>query len=119
MKAQALGKWCAFVAILLPTCSASNPNAAGGPGCAAPPSANTFNGASGCRSNATFMTCEQDPDGGAPNCQRACSGVEYSLECIAGSSTDPIPSPDGALNCTALPVPTPSNELVYCCACSQ
>jgi hypothetical protein len=43
---------------------------------------------------------------------------EYALTCT-GDRMMPssIPSPDTSLDCTVIPVPTPSNVLFYCCPC--
>ena len=51
-------------------------------------------------------------------CQDACLASEYALTCTGdGMMPASMPSPDTSLGCTAIPVPTPSNVLFYCCPC--
>jgi hypothetical protein len=88
----------------------------------------------GCWAKPTFNIC-QVPSGGSFNaqdgtvrgpdgqvvagaCHDACSASEYALTCTGATMMPPsIPSPDTALGCTAIPGPTPSNVLFYCCPC--
>ena len=88
----------------------------------------------GCWAKPTFDICTV-PNGGSVNaqdgtirgpdgqlvtgtCHDACSVSEYALTCT-GDTMMPssIPSPDTTLGCTAIPGPTPSNVLFYCCPC--
>jgi hypothetical protein len=104
--------------------------------CAWPASVTQIGDAStaGCWAQATFNICEV-PSGGTVNgqdgtitgadgkpvtnaCHNACSASEYALTCAAEVQSHPIPSPDGSLGCKAIPVPTPSNQLFYCCPCA-
>jgi len=56
------------------------------------------------------------PAGQNVRCDPACRFSEYSLNCHGGP--DPaaeIPVPADSLGCRAVPIPTPSNVLFYCC----
>jgi hypothetical protein len=63
-------------------------------------------------------------DGGAngpETCTDACSPTEYALTCRGTQSMEEIgniPDPDPSLKCAVIPIPTPSNELFYCCPCA-
>jgi hypothetical protein len=83
----------------------------------------------GCTPRSMFDICEVPsgstvqadgsvltPGGGVVSCADACSPSEYSLTCT-GARDQPIPQPASSLNCKAIPIPTPSNELFYCCPC--
>jgi hypothetical protein len=91
-----------------------------------PDSADTLQSSgTGCAPHATFPVC-QVPSGsivlldgatvapdGAPApavCTDACGVSEYALECSGAS-------PDTALRCTVVPIPTPSNSTFFCCPC--
>jgi len=78
----------------------------GGAMCRLPAAANTFAGGdaglSGCLPNA----------GG-----NLCASSQYGLSCY-GNTTSPPSAPDMALKCTIVPIPTPTNVLLYCCPCA-
>jgi hypothetical protein len=62
-------------------------------------------------------------DGGATGCLPStggslCAGTQYALSCYGNGASAP-PAPEGALQCTVVPVPTPANLLFYCCPCSS
>lgn len=99
--------------------------------CSFPPNADTFSdaSASGCRPGAPGRACEVSNgatveadgsvSGGTESCKSLCPSASYELSCSSGP-TDiqaSIPSPDPALDCAAIAVPTPSNWLYYCCPC--
>ncbi len=52
-------------------------------------------------------------DVGAPD-----SAGPPSITCRASATFGSIPEPDSSLNCSVIPIPTPSNELFYCCPCT-
>jgi hypothetical protein len=52
-----------------------------------------------------------------------CSPEEYELSCIGAFNAEnpesiQIPDPATSLGCSILPLPTPINELFYCCPCA-
>jgi hypothetical protein len=53
------------------------------------------------------------------SCQSACNASDYAMTCTGGSAFGSIPAPDAALGCTVLPIPTPSDLLIYCCPCAS
>lgn len=62
------------------------------------------------------------PDGAVVTgtCHSPCTQDEYTLTCLGSSSlVGAIPAPDTSLGCSAIPVPTPSNVLFYCCPCNK
>ena len=64
----------------------------------------------------------ETPDGEVVSCSDYCSATQYALSCHAAASSDSIPtipSPAPSLNCTVIPIPTPSTSLFYCCPCGQ
>jgi hypothetical protein len=63
----------------------------------------------GCAARSAFNICEVAPDG-RQTCTDACSSSQYSLTCDQAS-------PAAEWGCTAIPIPTPANVLVYCCPC--
>ena len=105
-----------------------------GGACHWPASASTFSDASGsgCTPRAGFGTCEVsnggtgEPDGtiippdiANGTCTNACSPSQYALTCVGAALTSAIPAPDTSLNCRVIPIPTPSDVLVYCCPCAK
>ncbi|HEX3904904.1 MAG TPA: hypothetical protein VH853_18870 [Polyangia bacterium] len=80
--------------------------------CQAPPgvSAQPDAGAAGCFRTA-FQICD------SMSCKDACGASDYSLSCSGASAFGSIPQPDATLGCTVLPIPTPSDVLIYCCPC--
>ncbi len=85
----------------------------------------------GCSRLPDFKICEV-PSGSAVNpdgtvtmangevveasCTDPCSPTGYAMRCYDGSNPLVIlPVPPAVLNCTSVPVPTPSNVLFYCC----
>jgi hypothetical protein len=116
--------------------TADGTTAADAGACAWPASVTQVGDASiaGCWAQATFNICEV-PNGGTVNaqdgtitspdgkpvtnaCHDACSASEYALTCTGEVQSYPIPSPESSLGCRAIPVPTPSNRLFYCCPCT-
>ena len=112
-------------------CSSSAP-AAGV--CTYPAKANTYGDSStgGCKPSIPGKLCEVSNgasvmpngsvSGGTETCSAACTAGQYELTCSSGStaaSGGAIPSPDPSLGCTVLALPTPSNALFYCCACTN
>ena len=103
--------------------------------CTWPAGVTSIDGASGvgCWAKPTFDICEvpnggsvaQDgtirgPDGQVVTnaCHNGCSTSEYALTCTGDSMiSSNIPSPEPTLGCKAIPVPTASNVLFYCCPC--
>jgi len=62
----------------------------------------------------TFSTSDAGPSGCLPSTGGdLCSASQYNLSCY-GPST-----PDSALGCAVVPIPTPSGELFYCCPCTS
>jgi hypothetical protein len=52
--------------------------------------------------------------------QDLCDPSSYQMTCQASGLTPAsIPQPASTLNCKAVPVPTPSNTLFYCCPCAD
>ena len=53
------------------------------------------------------------------SCRQACVASEYVVQCVGEMSSRPltIPTPDSSLACRVLALPTPSNEIFYCCPC--
>jgi hypothetical protein len=94
--------------------SSSNEDASA---CTWPPSANTTDGGSGpgCVPQPEFKICEGSPT----NCHDACTATEYSLTCTGSGDPDTIPNPPASLDCNAIAIPTPSNQLYYCCPCAK
>jgi hypothetical protein len=82
--------------------------------CQSPPgvSAASDAAAAGCFRTA-FQVCD------TVSCQSACSASDYSLTCTGTKAFGPIPEPDATLGCTVLPIPTPSDLLIYCCPCAS
>jgi hypothetical protein len=112
-----------------PMCS----EATDGGSCVYPAGANTFIDASssGCRPSPTGQLCGVSSDstvmpdgsvsGGTETCSPLCAPGSYQLTCTSGpvvADSPPIPSPDSSLGCTILGLPTPSNQLLYCCRCA-
>jgi hypothetical protein len=116
--------------------TADGTTAADAGACAWPASVTQVGDASiaGCWAQATINICEV-PNGGTVNaqdgtitspdgkpvtnaCHDACSASEYALTCTGEVQSYPIPSPESSLGCRAIPVPTPSNRLFYCCPCT-
>jgi hypothetical protein len=106
------------------------------PACTWPTAADTFNAdaGEGCSPRSMFDICEVPsgstiladggvltPDGGVEVCSDACSPTEYELTCNSASpdTGDQIPAPDPSLGCKAIPIPTPSNVLFFCCPCAS
>jgi hypothetical protein len=104
----------------------------GNQSCQWPAAADTFDAGAnqGCKPRAAFESCEVPngsiilsdggvltPGGGTVTCRDLCSATEYALTC-SGADPSEIPAPDPSLNCTILPIPTPSTALFYCCPCS-
>jgi hypothetical protein len=52
-------------------------------------------------------------------CQLACTQDQYTLTCVSSALPGRIPTPEPSLGCSAIPVPTPSNVLFYCCPCTK
>jgi hypothetical protein len=88
---------------------ATNATDAAGDGaiCRWPASANTFSSGDGAVSGCLPST------GGT-----LCSSGQYALSCYGNGTAAPV-APDGALQCAVVPVPTPSNVLLYCCPCGS
>jgi hypothetical protein len=82
--------------------------------CESPPgvSAAPDPAAAGCFRTA-FQICN------TMSCQSACSASDYSMTCTGAGAVGSIPAPDSALGCTVLPIPTPSDVLIYCCPCAN
>jgi hypothetical protein len=107
-------------------------------GCDWPSAADTFNAdaGAGCKPGPGFESCVVPngsiilgdggvvtPDGGVVMCTDLCSPTEYSLSCSGAFSAEnagavQIPAPASSLGCSILPLPTPINELFYCCPCA-
>jgi hypothetical protein len=99
--------------------------------CSWPSAADTFDAGEGCLPKSMFDICQVPsgsiiladggiltPDGGTAVCSDYCSPSEYALTCSStGGPQTPIPSPDSSLDCTVIPIPTPSNALFWCCPC--
>jgi hypothetical protein len=66
---------------------------------------------SGCFATPSSMICS--PTG----CQSLCAGGQTPVTCTGSGQTAPIPAPDASAGCTVVAIPTPSNELFYCCPC--
>jgi hypothetical protein len=61
----------------------------------------------------TFSTSDAGPAGCLPSTGgNLCPASQYNLNCY-GPTT-----PDSALGCAVVPIPTPSGELFYCCPCA-
>ena len=67
----------------------------------------------GCFANASSMLCS--PSG----CQSLCKDGQTPVVCLGAQATGPIPTPDANAGCTVVAIPTPSNELFYCCPCGS
>jgi hypothetical protein len=95
--------------------------------CNWPAAASTFDAdaGEGCTPRSMFDICQVPdgstiladggvltPDGGVVVCDDACTPSEYSLTCENAT-------PDSSLGCAAIPIPTPSALLFFCCPCSQ
>jgi hypothetical protein len=124
-------------------CQSGAPQVAGAdagtkiPACTWPATADTFDSSSstGCLPRSMFQICEvpegsvvhadgtiSTPEGTTVNCEDPCTPSEYSLSCagpLEFSSHPEIPTPAPSLGCRVIPIPTPSNELFYCCPCAQ
>jgi hypothetical protein len=97
-------------------------------------------GASGCGGDAdshpkeaasVAPSCQAPPDGATPGCfatpsSMLCSPTECKSLCTAGLTPvtctgsgpmGPIPAPEPNAGCTIVAIPTPSNQLFYCCPC--
>lgn len=91
----------------------------------------------GCEPNSMFQICGvpsgsfvhadgtiTTPDGTSVTCDDPCRPTEYAMFCrgaITGTDPpvlSPVPTPAPSLGCRVLPLPTPANLLVYCCACA-
>jgi hypothetical protein len=85
--------------------------------CTWPPNANTTDGGSGpgCVPQPKFEICEGSP----AKCHDACTAAEYSLTCTGSGNPSSIPNPPASLDCKSITIPTPSNELFYCCPCAK
>jgi hypothetical protein len=85
--------------------------------CTWPPTANTTDGGSGpgCVPKPEFKICEGSPK----KCHDACTAAEYSLTCTGSGTPATIPDPPASLDCKAIAIPTPSNQLYYCCPCAK
>lgn len=82
--------------------------ASGSPMCQARPDDST----PGCFATPSSMLCS--PTG----CQSLCGGGQTPVTCSRGPAmTGEIPAPDASAGCTIVVIPTPSNELFYCCPC--
>ena len=66
-----------------------------------------------CKSDLAFQICSTS------SCKSACAGSELPVSCTGDSTGGNIPAPDAAFGCTVIPIPTPSNELFYCCPCAS
>jgi hypothetical protein len=82
--------------------------------CQSPPGVSVASdaAAAGCFRTA-FQICN------TMSCQSACSASDYALSCTGASAFGSIPEPDASLGCKVLPVPTPSDLLIYCCPCAN
>lgn len=95
----------------------------GGSGACQPPAAADTSGTdgTGCSPLPKFQDCEQTitPSGTTVQCTDACPATDYAVECrgTTGGASG-IPAPDQALRCVVIPIPTPPNELFYCCPCA-
>src|SRR5450755_1716538 len=69
--------------------------------------------APGCKADPAFQICSSS------GCKSACAGSELPVACTGDSTGGTIPAPDAAFGCTVIPIPTPSNELFYCCPCAN
>jgi len=62
----------------------------------------------------TFHASEAGASGCLPGASsNLCSSSQYTLTCYGAGTA----SPDAALDCAVVPVPTPMNVLFYCCPC--
>jgi len=76
-------------------------------------------GVVGCSPGPAMNICEQAASG-SQTCHSACGESDYTLTCRGGDlMPSTIPEPAGSLNCTVIPIPTPSNARAYCCHCGQ
>ena len=80
-------------------------------GCRPMPSLPVCQVPSGATVLADGATVADDGAAAPPECTDACGVAEYALSCVAAS-------PDTALHCTVVAVPTPSNESFFCCPCA-
>jgi hypothetical protein len=60
----------------------------------------------GCAASPSFQIC------GPSSCDDPCSASDMVMTCTGAS-------PDDALGCTVIPIPTPSNVLYFCCPCAK
>ncbi len=101
------------VALLGVACDSGGASRADGAAaaCTSPAAADTFDAATsvGCKPNPAFRVCEV-PSGATLN-----PDGTYTPPATAG----PVPTPSASLGCDVLPIPTPSNVTVYCCACAR
>jgi hypothetical protein len=119
----------ALAAVVVGCSSSSSPAQTGGT-CAYPANAKTDGDASGngCFAGPPASSCQVSngatvlADGGVENgtetCQSLCAAGQYELTCRSSGLAGPIPDPDSSLGCQAIRIPTPSNELFYCCPCA-
>jgi hypothetical protein len=104
--------------------AADSGNGGEGNDCRYPPGSDTSSAAGdagfvGCRPGPAMTLCEQSSSG-PTSCHSLCGASEYTLTCNSGGiEITPIPEPDSSLNCSVIPIPTPTNMLFYCCPCAQ
>ena len=101
----------------------------GGPGCGGDggaPGSRTTSSASAAqmcqaRPDETTAGCFATPSsmlGSPTGCQSLCAAGQTPVTCSSGpSTTGQIPAPDLNGGCTIVAIPTPQNELFYCCPC--
>lgn len=87
----------------------------GGGTCQYPPNVQVESdglGVGGCFAEPPVKLCQ------AGGCSSMCSGSQYEMVCRGlGAPGSSIPQPDSTLGCQIIVMPTPSNELFYCCPC--
>ncbi|HEY4159695.1 MAG TPA: hypothetical protein VGM29_16405 [Polyangiaceae bacterium] len=126
----------AFCLLMLAVgCSASSAGGSGqGPAnteatCHYPSGVSTDASAPGCHAVDSAKICQVSngatvlPDGGVTGgtetCQSVCATGDYELTCLGSDPLGPVPAPLPSLGCQVVPLPTPSNELFYCCPCAS
>jgi hypothetical protein len=87
-------------------CCLSKSTSEGG-ACTWPPAAKSTKG---CVPQPEFKVCE------GSNCRDACTAADYALTCTGSPA---VPTPPASLDCKVLPIPTPSDETIYCCPCAE